>query len=168
MENKIKNKKLGIVLLVISLIILIIMLQLIGGLNTQSRELGCFNNEDCIKIESSLNIVHISFGAIGFIFALGFYLIFFSKSEEEILKMLKEQKKIRSEEEKFNIMLKALDPFEKKAIQIINKQQGITQNTLRIKADMSKAKLSYVLKDLEKKGLIKKVLKGKTFAIYLR
>ena len=47
-------------------------------------------------------------------------------------------------------------------------QEGITQNTLRFKVDMSKAKLSYVLQDLEKRGLIKRVKKGKTFEVYTK
>jgi uncharacterized membrane protein len=33
---------------------------------------------------------------------------------------------------------------------------------------MSKAKLSYVLQDLEKRNIIKRVEKGKTLALYLR
>jgi uncharacterized membrane protein len=33
---------------------------------------------------------------------------------------------------------------------------------------MSKAKLSYVLKDLENKGLIKRIKKGKTLSVLLK
>ena len=47
-------------------------------------------------------------------------------------------------------------------------QEGITQNTLRLRVDMSKAKLSYVLRDLEKRDLITKVKKGKTHAVFLK
>ena len=53
-------------------------------------------------------------------------------------------------------------------IEAIREQDGITQNTLRLRVNMSKAKLSYVLQELEKRGLIKRIEKGKTLAIYLR
>ena len=50
----------------------------------------------------------------------------------------------------------------------VREQEGITQNTLRLRLNMSKAKLSYVLQELEKRNLIKRIKKGKTLAIYLR
>lgn len=139
-----------------------------SGLDTRARDLGCFDDEGCIKIESTLSVTHFSFGIIGFVFALGFYLLFFAKSEEAIVNQLKEVKEINLKEEKFNLILQGLDEYEKRAIKIIKEQDGITQNTLRLKTDMSKAKLSYVLGDLEKRGLIKRVKKGKTFANYLK
>ena len=162
------NKNLGITFLVISTILIIILISLITNLNTESKELGCFNDEGCLKIESTLNITHIAFGVIGFILALGFYLMFFSKGEEEILKQLKENKEASTKEEKFNLILKGLDSYEKKVMKAVKEQDGITQNTLRIRTDMSKAKLSYVLQDLEERGLIKRVKKGKTLAVYLK
>lgn len=162
------NRRVGVALLIISVLITGIIIQLIGSLNAEVRELGCFNNEGCIKIESSLNIMHLAFGIIGFIFALGVYLIAFTKSEEAILKRLEDEKRKRSEEEKFELILKGLDNFEKQAVKVIRGQEGITQNTLRIKTGMSKAKLSYVLTSLEKKGLVKRVKKGKTFALFSR
>ena len=162
------NKNLGIVFLVMSIVLIIILISLITNLNTEAQELGCFNDEGCLKIESTLNITHIAFGVIGFILALGFYLMFFSKGEEEILKQLKENKETSTKEEKFNLVLKGLDPYEKKVMKAIKEQDGITQNTLRIRTDMSKAKLSYVLQDLEKRDLIKRIKKGKTLAIYLK
>lgn len=162
------NKNIGIVFLVISVIIIIILINLMSNLNTEAKDLGCFNNEECLKIESTLNITHIAFGVIGFILALGFYLIFFSKTEEGILKQLKENKESSLKEEKFNLILKGLDTYEKKVMKAVKEQEGITQNTLRIRTDMSKAKLSYVLQDLEKRELIKRVKKGKTLAVYLK
>ncbi len=162
------NKKIGAVFLVISIVIAMIIIKLMGGLNTKASELGCFDKQGCLQIESSLSLAHISFGVIGFIFALGFYLIFFAKGEEEILRRLEQDKQKLLEDEKFNLILKGLDNFEKKAMKAIKEQDGITQNTLRIRTDMSKAKLSYVLKDLEDKGLIKRVKKGKTLAVFLK
>ena len=65
----------------------------------------------------------------------------------------KEFSDIVIEKQKFEIILKALDSFEQKVMKAIKEQDGITQNTLRLRVDMSKAKLSYVLQELEKRGL---------------
>ena len=144
------------------------MVNFMGGLQREAESLGCYQNEGCIKIESNLETAHLAFGAIGFILALGFYLIIFSKGEQQILQRLEEHKKERSDEEKFEIMLKGLDAYEQRVMKTIKEQDGITQNTLQIRTDMSKAKLSYVLADLEKRGLVKRVKKGKTYAVYLK
>jgi|SRR3989344_4037391 len=162
------NKKLGLTIFSIGIITSIILIILIGRYNQAIIEQGCFPSENCKTIESSLSITHFAFGVIGFILSLGFYLLFFSKSEETLLKSLTEEKQIRNKEDRFNILLKALDPFEQRILKVIKEQDGITQNTLKLKADLSKAKTSYVVNDLEDRGLIKRVKKGKTFSIYLR
>ena len=81
---------------------------------------------------------------------------------------LEEEKNSKISEERFSIILKALDSHEKKVMKFIKEQDGITQSTLRLRTDMSKAKLSYVLTELERRGLIKREKKGKSLAIYLK
>ena len=62
----------------------------------------------------------------------------------------------------------ALDSYEKKVMKAVKEHDGITQNILRLRTDMSKAKLSYVLQELEKRSLIKRIKKGKTLQVFLR
>jgi hypothetical protein len=162
------NKKIGIVVLVISIILLIMFVLLIQSLQTEIKEMGCFQDAECQKIESSLSIVHFAFGIFGFLFALGFYLIFFTKGEEAIVKRLEDDSSKKLNAEKFEILLKGLDNFEKEVLETVKKQEGITQNTLRLRVNMSKAKLSQVLANLERKNLITKEKDKKTFAIYLK
>jgi len=162
------NKRVGVILLILSTILSVIIVQYLGGVRNEAQDLGCYQNAGCQKLESNLTMGHFAFGIIGFLFALGFYLILFSKGEKLILQHLNEQKQQRSEEEKFEIMLKGLDDFEKRAMKAIKEQEGITQNTLQIRTSMSKAKLSYVLADLEKKELVHREKKGKTYSIHLR
>ena len=85
-----------------------------------------------------------------------------------ILRKLEEENSQKIKEEKFSIIMKALDPFEQKVLTSIKEQDGITQNTLRLRTDMSKAKLSYVLQELEKRNLIKRMPKGKTLEVWLK
>jgi len=163
-----ENKKLGIILIIISIVILILFITYTSQINQQANEIGCFPKENCKTIERTLSLTHVSMGVFSFLFALGFYLLFFNKTEERILKRLEEEKNKKIEEEKFSIILKALDEYEKNVLRKIKEQDGITQNTLRLRTNMSKAKLSYVLQELEKRNLIKRIPKGKTLEIYLK
>jgi uncharacterized membrane protein len=55
----------------------------------------------------------------------------------------------------------------KKVIKAIKDKDGITQSTLRYRTDLSKAKISQILTDFEKKHLVKREEKGKTYSVYL-
>lgn len=162
------NKKLGGVLFLIAIVLLVIFLFIISSLNQEMEALGCYPHAGCQKIETSLTIVHFAFGAFGFLLALGFYLLFFTKGEEAIIRRLEEDTKKKLGTEKLSILLKGLDEFEKKAFLAVRGQEGITQNTLRLRVDMSKAKLSQVLSGLEKKGLITREPQGKSLAVYVK
>ena len=163
-----ENKKLGMLLIAVALLVGGLFIYFTSRLSEQSQEFGCFNNKDCFAIERGLSISHIAIGIFSFMLALGFYMLFFNKTEKAILEKLESEKNNKIEDGKFEILLKALDPYEQKAIKAIKEQEGVTQNTLRLRVDMSKAKLSYVLQELEKRGLIKRVKRGKTLAIYLK
>ncbi len=162
------NKKMGIVLLAVSVVLLVLVMQLIGGFKNEARQLGCFDDPGCAKAETALGISHLAFGVMGFVFALGFYLIVFARGEQAILQRLEEEKNKKITEEKFSLIAQGLDEFEKNVFAAVREQEGITQNTLRLRTALSKAKLSYVLQDLEKKGLISREPKGKTLAVHLR
>ncbi len=118
---------------------------------------------------------YIITGLLFLFFGLGIYLLFFEKSQEilqktqeTITKDLKESRKKDVEEERFNTLLKGLDEDERKAITAVREQDGISQSTLRLRTEMSKSKLSIVLKGLEKKELITKVPEGKINRIYMK
>lgn len=100
--------------------------------------------------------------------ALGVYLIFFEKSQKEIISTLEKQKQTQTREERFNILLKGLNTEEQKVIKAVRAQDGITQQTLRLRTDLHKSKLSIVIDGLEKKSLVKKVKKGKTNQVFLK
>ena len=162
-----ENKKLGLLILSISIIAGILAYSLMGVMNKQTNALQCYPTNECQRMESLLGLSHISIGLISFIGALGVYLLFFSTSEEAIMARLEEEKKKGIEQERFELVLKSMDENEKKILKAVKDQAGITQSTLRQKADLSKAKISQVLIDFEKKSLIRRELKGKTYAVYL-
>ena len=163
-----ENKKLGMLFIFFSIVFLIFLFYFSFSLNEKSSKLGCNANKGCMSVKNFLTATNIGFGFFGFMFGLGFYLLFFNKTEAMILKKLEEEKNKKTNDEKFKIILKALDPFERKVIEAVKEQNGITQNTLRLRVNMSKAKLSYVLQELEKRNLIKRVKKGKTLEVWLK
>jgi len=168
LEVIMNNKKVGVFILVITLVLLSIFVIIIQSLNQEIKALGCFQQAGCRTIETSLGVVHFAFGAFGFLFALAFYLLVFSKGDEAIVKRLEKDTERKLGEEKYSILSKGLNDFEKKVLTILRQEEGITQNMLRLRVDMSKAKLSQVLQGLEKKELIKREPKGKTLQVFLK
>lgn len=162
------NKRTGMTLLIITGVLLIVFIYLTLSLNHDVEVFGCFQGPECSKIEQSLSIVHFAFGVFGFLFALGFYLIVFSRGEDAIIQRLEADTARKLQEDKFSILLKGLDEFEREVITIIRNEERITQNTLALKTTMSKAKLSQVLSLFEKKGLIKREHYKKTRVIFLK
>ena len=162
-----ENKKLGFVILSISIVASVLAFGFMGVLGKQTNSLQCYPTSECQRVSSLLGLSHVAIGLISFIGALGIYLLFFSTSEEAILKRLEEEKNMKIEGDKFELVLKAMDDNEKKVIKAIKEQYGITQSTLKFRTDLSKAKVSQILTDFEKKHLVKREAKGKTYAVYL-
>lgn len=163
-----ENKKAGVLVLGLSLVLLIIFILIIQSLNQEIESLGCFQKAGCKTIETSLGVIHFAFGAFGFLFALAFYLLVFSKGEEAIVQRLENDTKRKLKEEKYSILSMGLNEFERKVLKVVREEEGIAQNMLRLRVDMSKAKLSQVLQELGKKGLIKREPKDKTLQIFLK
>ena len=162
-----ENKKLGFVILSISILASILAFGFMGVLGRQTTALQCYPTNECQRVESLLGLSHVAVGLISFIAALGIYLLFFSTSEEAILRRLEEDKDRKLEQNKFELILKAMDENEQKVLKAVKEQEGITQSTLKFRTDLSKAKVSQILTDFERKHLIKRESKGKTYSVYL-
>ena len=162
-----ENKKLGVLLVVISIIFGFFLIYFSFNYTDEAEKMNCNPSEECKSISNTLSLTHAAFGFFGFMLALGFYMLFFNKTEEKIMKRLEDEKNKSIERERFEIILKALDDYEKKVLTVVREQEGITQNTLRLRANLSKAKLSYVLQELEKRNLVKRIPRGKTLEVHL-
>jgi len=166
------NKKTGIMLVIFSLIIGLLVFSFNQTLQ-KNIEADC----SCDYMENGLSCpaehatpwqTYAGIIFVSLVAALGIYMLFFEKSQKEIIQTLKKQKIIRSEKEKFEILLKGLNSEEKKVIKSVKEQQGITQQTLRLRTDLHKSKLSIVLDGLEKKGLVKRESSKKTKKVFLK
>jgi ribosomal protein S25 len=99
------------------------------------------------------------------------YLIIFDRTQkvlaehqEKVSSALKEAK----QKDEFSAFLSAFDEDNKKILKIIHENEGITQSTLRFKSGLSKAHLSELLQSLEKKGIVARKPKGKTYELFLK
>ena len=224
-----ETKKLGFLIIGMSIVLGFIIFNFMDSLSLQSNKMQCNPTHECKQINSVSGVSHIAVGFLAFIFALGFYLLFFNKDEKEILEkygfnsqnsinnamitlnndpinnlnnnntnplnnnsiiknfnnqnnnplinninnqttnLIKENQtnKINQENEKFYLLLRPLDDSQKKILMAIKEQEGITQSTLRFRTDLSKSKVSQILTDFEKKNLIERKAKGKTYSVFL-
>ncbi len=179
-----ETKKLGFVIMALSLGFGFAMFSYMGQLNAQGQQSHCNPTQECRQINSMLGWSHAAVGFLSFIFALGFYLLFFNKNEKESLKdanlieknniynySLEKNNEHKAEKtsavDKFSLLLRPLDENERKVLMSIKEQEGITQSTLKFRANLSKAKISQILADFEKKSLIERKAKGKTYQVFL-
>lgn len=99
---------------------------------------------------------------------LGVYLIRNDGVQRGMLEELQSRKAMLEENERWNLVMSVLTADERKIMQAVREQPGITQATLRLRTDMSKAKLSSLLKELESRSLITRTSKGRTNGVHLK
>lgn len=187
-----ETKKLGFLVMGLSILFGFVMFSYMGQLNAQGQQMLCNPTSECRQVNSMLGWSHAVVGFLSFIFSLGFYLLFFNKNEKELLKdanlieknninnnynanhnnfeknsEISEKVNSMNSIDKFSLLLRPLDDNERKVLTSIKEQEGITQSTLRFRANLSKSKISQILTDFEKKSLIERKAKGKTYQVFL-
>jgi len=161
------QKKIGGVVIVLSLLFGTLLFYLLSKFNSQSIELGCTPTQACQSVVQSINITHFIFGILAGSLAFGVYMILFYKCDDKLMQRLEDEKNKKLSNDKFSILLKGLDKYEQIVINAIREHNGITQSTLRIRTKLSKAKLSRVIQQLEEKNLVSKSKSKKTNEISL-
>ncbi len=132
----------------------------------------CTEGLQCSMGQGITFLTNISIGLMALLALIGLYLILFSKDEvvvhRQIIRREIKSGEVKNNEKKFDIIMSALNEDEKKVILAVKDQDGITQSTLKFRTDFSKAKLSIVLSDMEKRGLITRAPEGNTYKVYLK
>lgn len=82
--------------------------------------------------------------------------------------LFKSENKSMDKENEFNIIKKVLSEDEKRILHEVKKARGITQDSLRFRLGWSKAKISTMLTNLDKKSLVQRERTGKTYKVYLQ
>lgn len=171
------QKQLGAVLILIGIVLASLVYLAKTKEDKYINEIVLKNNGSCFLDDGSCLHADRNYGwyitggiLAGALIVLGIYLVHFNRTEQ-LLKENQEQVTHALEEVKhkdeFSAFLAGLSEDEQKIIKAVYAQDGIKQSTLRYKTGLSKATLSLVLKDLEKKGIISKKAAGKTNQVYL-
>lgn len=128
-----------------------------------------YDESTCPQITNTIQVPNLLGIAIIIIsLVLAGYLFKSDHTQQKILLELRRSDDEHRKEERLQLILSILKKEERKVIQKVREQPGITQNTLRLRTDFSKAKLSTLLKELENRELITKEAEGKTNKIYLK
>ena len=161
------SKKIGITLMLLALVLFGMVYAFLGNASNLSNQNNCNPTKECQKAASVIGFSNIAFGIIFSILSLGFYILFFN-NDSRVLERIEKESHDKAIADKFSIALSMLDPMEQKVLTSIKEQDGITQSTLRIRTDLSKAKLSMILTDMEKRDIIRRIPKGKSLAVFLK
>jgi uncharacterized membrane protein len=162
-----QNRKLGALLVGFGTVVGALSLFSIFSLSGKAAAYGCNPSMACQGVASSLGISHVIVGLISALISLGAYLMFFSRSEEIVLQKLEETKEIKLGEEKFSVLMSALTGDERKVVELIKTEPGISQHMVTLKTGFSKAKVSGLMQNLEKRNLVKREDSGKTLNVWL-
>ena len=163
-----ENKKFGLIIIGISVLFSLLLWRFESRLASLSKDSECCGSEACKAHQEHSSLTHAGIAVIFLTLSLGAYILFFDKSQKEIVEKLNENTTLKNKEEKFSLILMGLDDDEKKVLKAVKEQDGITQHTLGIRTNLHKSKLSIIVASLEAKDLIKKEKKGKTNQLFLR
>ena len=161
-----QNKKVGLVIIVLTVLVSLFLLSYIGKTKDTGQQSGCMKTE-CSGFLMTLSSANVGLGLLFGLLSLGVYLVFFSRGEQALLDYIEKERTHIGREEKLRIIGLLLDPNEKKVFDAIREHEGITQQMIRIKTNLSKSTVSEILSTFEKKHLINKVNKGKTYSVFL-
>lgn len=161
-----QNRKLGVVIIILTVLVGAVLLNTLSNTNAKSEEQSCIQNKECQTISGAIGLSNWGIGFLFGLLFLGLYLIVFDRSDVAI-KQLDYQKNNLAREDKLKIINMMLTPNEKTVFGAILEQDGITQQTLRIRTSLSKSTVSEILSEFEKKNIIKRVNKGKTYSVHL-
>ncbi len=161
-----QNTKIGLIIIGLSMLVGLFLVSYIDDTKVDGQKQGCVKSE-CSGFLATLNSANIGLGLLFGLLSLGIYLVFFSKGERALLEYIKKEREHMGTDEKLRIVSLLLDPNEKKVFDTIREHEGITQQMIRIKTNLSKSTVSEILSSFEKKSIINRVVKGKTYSIFL-
>jgi uncharacterized membrane protein len=160
-----RSKTIGLLVIGFSVLVGLFVLSYTRDTERQ-EETGCFKQE-CAGVYSTFNTAHLGLGLLIALLSLGVYLVFFSRGEQALLDYIENKKSTLDHDEKLKIVHMMLDENEQKVFDAIRDQEGITQQMIRIRTNLSKSTVSEILSTFEKKHLISRVDKGKTYSVFL-
>lgn len=158
-----ENRKVGYLVLGISLIIAIIVLlfnqtlnELAGGCSMVQQGLSC-PAHDAIPLQT-----YLSLSVVGILVIIGIFLVFNKPKDRIIIR------KISDKKDKKNIDVSELKTEEKEVFKLVQENKAVFQADLIDKTKYGKAKVTRILDRLEGRGLVERKRRGMTNVVVLR
>ena len=143
--------------------------QAVAKLVSMPQYAACkYDVNTCPQAEDTIVPHSAGIGVVILAVLLGLYLIRTETMQEKILAQLEQRHQELGKTDRRTMLLDLLTADERKVMEAVLQQPGISQATLRLRADMSKPKLSMLLKALEERGVIIKEKHGRTNTVHLK
>ena len=81
--------------------------------------------------------------------------------------ILGQREEIELKDDKLTIIKQVLSPDEQKIITVIEETKEITQDSLTFRLGWSRAKISVILTNLERRNIVQRKREGKTYVVFL-
>lgn len=128
-----------------------------------------YDQTTCPQAEQTIVMPDITGLLLAFLgIILGVYLIRSDSLQRGIVQQLEERKAGIAQEERKDIIMSILTKDEQTVVRSVMEQPGITQATLNLRTDFSKAKLSSLIKELEERNVLTRKQKGRTKTVHLK
>lgn len=159
-----ENKKVGALIIGIA----IAMLSIVVIFNQSLKNIvatTCSHGPECIMYDTMSSQYWLSLSIVAIIIAIGLY-VMFSKPDEKVIEKTIIQK---VKEEKAPIDLSGLNERERKAIKIIQQENGIIfQADLKEKLEIGKVGMTRLLDKLEAKQIIERKRRGPSNVVVIK
>ncbi len=126
----------------------------------------------CPHEEVSRQLTQINMIILVLVAAIGIYLIFFSKEERIVTKIMRVKEQIQPKKitkANYHKIIESLNKDESSVLEnIIDSQGSVMQSELADKTGMTKVKITRILDRLEGKGIIERKRRGMTNVVILK
>lgn len=158
-----ENKKVGYLLLGISIIIILIIL-LFNSTLKEIISLSCgeAHGELCPMNQSVNQQTYLALGIVGLLIIVSLVLIFSKPEKELIIKKVMQKKKSKV------IDTSGLRKEDKKVLELVKKEGAVFQADLIEKTGFGKAKMSRIIDRLEGKEIVERKRRGMTNVVVLK
>ena len=156
-----KNKNVGFLIIGISVAVFA-MIFLFNFALTEIIDETCDHGPTCTMYDTTSLQTNLSLIIAAIILFIGIFLIFSKESERIVIKKIKE----KSKKKKINLI--GFDKVEKKAVEILQKENAVFQKTLMEQLGIGKVKMTRLIDKLESKGIAERKRRGMNNIVVLK
>lgn len=157
-----ENKKVGLLIIGVALLIIVIILIFNIGLRDVISA-SCSHGPSCRMYGTVRVQTFVSLAIAGFVFLIGLFLVF-SKPEEKIV-----IKKVKGQERRKKLDLSGLEKGEREVVRLLEEENGaVFQRDLMEELEIGKVGMTRMLDRLEAKGLVERKRRGMNNIVVLK